>query len=67
MIIIENETKYKSQISWDSRCHTLRRFCGPFENHIYGVGLKLWSIVMRKDTTRLWTIFKIARFEALCM
>jgi hypothetical protein len=37
VITIEDETKYKSWISWDNRFHTMKGFCGPFEKHICGV------------------------------
>jgi len=49
MIIIEDETKYKSWISWDNRFHSLKGFCGPFENHICGVG---FEVVVNSDEER---------------
>ncbi len=70
MIIIENETKYKSWISWDSRFHTLKEFCGPFENHIYGAR---FEVVVNNDEKKYnkivenFQICKIGSFAHVIM
>jgi hypothetical protein len=34
MILVEDETKVKSRVSWESKWDTLAGFCGPKQNHI---------------------------------
>jgi hypothetical protein len=49
LIIIEDETKYKSWTSWDNKFHTLKGFYGPFENHICGAR---FEVVVNSDEER---------------
>lgn len=34
VILTENETKFKSRVSWEAKWDTLASFCGPRNDHV---------------------------------